>query len=166
MLGLGLVFLGLALIVLETHIVSGGLFGILAIVFILSGGKMITDAGQVLGFAVDWGLFLGISAALAIFLIIVGRLTHRALRSKDIAGNESMIGQTALVNEWSGRSGLVSIRGELWQATSDNTHNFKTNDSVVIKECDDLKLKVDPIKRHDEHVRDNRRNPTSHPEQC
>lgn len=146
MLGLGLVLLGLILIVLETHIVSGGLFGILAIVFILSGGKIITDAGQVLGFAVDWGLFLGISAALALFLILVGRLTHRAMKSKDTAGTESMIGQTAVINEWSGRSGLVLIRGELWQATSDHTHNFKSQDSVLIKECDDLKLKVEPVK--------------------
>lgn len=148
MLGLGLVILGLVLIVLETHVVSGGLFGVLAIIFILSGGKIITDEGQVLGFAMDWGLFLGISAALVIILIIVGRLTHRALKSKDkdIAGNESMIGQTASVNEWSGRSGLVLIRGELWQATSDHTHNFKPNDSVVIKDYDDLKLKVEPVK--------------------
>lgn len=142
-----LLLLGFVLVIVETHVAAGGLFGLLAIVFILSGGKIVVDEGQILGWSVDWGLFLGIALGISIFLFIVGKLTHRALKTKDISGTESMIGQQATINEWYGRQGLVTINGELWKAVTDYSENFQVNDIVIIKECDDLKLKLTPSKK-------------------
>ncbi len=58
-----------------------------------------------------------LALAIAGLAVAMARAASRALRLPAKAGNESLAGGTATVVEWTGRTGLIHYRGELWRAT-------------------------------------------------
>lgn len=142
MTGLILVLLAFVLIIIETHVPSFGIFGIMALISLLAGGKMLVDQGEVFGIPVDWEIFLGIAVGMAVFLVIATKVAAGAFLANDTAGTEGMIDKDAVIEDWSDKLGRVMIQGELWQAFSERSHDFQKGDKVIVSEVHELKLKV------------------------
>mgnify|MGYP001768238079 CR=1 FL=1 len=142
MTGLILVLAAFVLIIIETHVPSFGIFGVLALISLLSGGKMLVDQGQIFGIPMDWEIFIAIATAMTILLVVMTRIAMKSFKSPDTAGPEAMGGKDAVIEDWSDKSGRVMIQGELWQAFSERTHEFKKGDIVTVSETCELKLKI------------------------
>lgn len=146
MTGLALVLLAFVFIVIETHVPSFGLFGLLAIISLLAGGNILVEQGEVFGYPVDWSLFIGVAIALSIVTVIFARVALKSFKAPNTSGVEAMIGKEAVVEDWDGKSGRVTIQGELWQAESTTHHHFKQGDKVRVASTNDLKLQIEAEK--------------------
>ncbi|MBI3911326.1 MAG: hypothetical protein HY320_10395 [Armatimonadetes bacterium] len=81
-------------------------------------------------------------AAVIAATIATSIAVNRALRAPIRTGNERIVGETATVVEWEGRTGLVRHRGELWRATSASL--FRPRESVHIEQIEGTLLRVRP----------------------
>ncbi len=65
-------------------------------------------------------------------------------RSKrGVGGAEALLGQVAEVRQWEKGRGLVFIKGELWEASSEAS--LAVGEKAVVKSVDGLVLKVRPM---------------------
>lgn len=142
MLGLFLVLLAFALIIVETHIPSMGIFGVLALASLVAGGKILVDQGSLFGMQMDWQVFAGIGLAMIVYLVIVVRVGARAFVKNDTTGIEGMVGENAVIEDWTGTAGRVTIQGELWQAESLHPHDLTKGDVVTVSAVHGLKLRI------------------------
>ncbi|MCB1557914.1 MAG: hypothetical protein KDJ50_03200 [Alphaproteobacteria bacterium] len=145
MAGLLLVLLAFALIIVETHVPSFGIFGVMALVALFAGGNILVDQGELFGIPMSWNIFIGIGIAMIIIMIYVGQIATKGLKSKDTTGTEGMLGAKATIEDWSGKSGRVMVQGELWQATSEKELNLTKGDTVTISGTEELKLMIEPL---------------------
>lgn len=146
MTGLALVLLAFVFIIIETHVPSFGLFGLLAIASLLAGGNILVEQGEVFGYPVDWSLFISVAIAFSIVTVIFARVALNSFKAPNTSGVEAMIGKEATVEDWDGKSGRVTIQGELWQAESETNHHFKRGDKVRVTGTNDLKLQIEAEK--------------------
>lgn len=82
MTGLILVLAAFVLIIIETHVPSFGIFGIMALVSLLAGGKILVDQGQVFGIPVDWEIFIAIATAMTILLVVMTKIAMKSLKPR------------------------------------------------------------------------------------
>ena len=79
-------------------------------------------------------------AAITVFLV---SLAVRSFRYKVTTGAEGMIGKVVEVRRWSGREGVVSVSGELWQARSRTP--LAAGDEATVVAVSNLTLQVEPV---------------------
>jgi len=117
--GLLLILFGIALLVLELKVPSFGALGIGGTISLLVGSIMMTRG--VPGVRVGLEVLLPAVLALAVGVLLLGRLALAAQRQPPATGVDALIGQQAQVRSTivPGKSGLVAVHGELWQAKSD-----------------------------------------------
>ncbi|HPQ50473.1 MAG: hypothetical protein KDJ26_05065 [Alphaproteobacteria bacterium] len=142
MTGLILVLLAFGLIIVETHVPSFGIFGIMAIISLFAGGNILVEQGELFGIPMNWEIFLGIAAAMVVILLVLIKVAAQAFKKTDTAGIEGMIDQDAVIEDWDNKQGRVTVQGELWQAVSERSHDFQKGDKVTIGSVHDLKLKI------------------------
>ncbi|WP_147819540.1 NfeD family protein [Salidesulfovibrio onnuriiensis] len=113
--GILLILFGLVLFGLEIKIVSYGLLSV--------GGVSCLFFGTVILFRDEFGyLPIPLSAIfgpLIFFTVVVGFVVYlvaKAQRKKQASGMVSMIGLTGRVRHWSGKTGTILVRGEIWAA--------------------------------------------------
>lgn len=141
--GVALILLGLVLFWLEVKITSYGMLSVAAMAALFTGSVILFEPGQGLpGLPLTTVIVtvLGLSAGLAglVFLVV------RAQRSRHALGLEAMLGLTGEVREWSGQSGVILVRGELWQARSDGTPDLAPGTPVRVTDLDGLTLIIGP----------------------
>jgi len=119
----------LALAAISTSLEEAAIWAIWR--FLLPGAGIHLPAGALVGIMVAWGAF---STWLFIF-------TTRALQKQPEVGLPSMIGAPGRVASRLSPSGLVRIRGELWNATSADG-DIEAGESVVVVGEQGLKLDV------------------------
>ena len=147
--GLGLMFLGVALIVGELFMPSFGILGIGGIVSFVLGSILLFDreSGNI---AVSMPLIIAVSVLSSGFFLIVIRSLYASRRRPVVTGAEELIGATGrIAADFSGR-GTIYIHGEQWNAQSDTP--MRGGDSARVIGRDGLILQVEPAAR------------TSHPE--
>jgi membrane-bound serine protease (ClpP class) len=83
---------------------------------------------------------VAVSAALAIIASFQGYLGFRARKNKRLAGIEELIGKIGVSRTVIGKRGTVFVRGEYWQASSDNP--IPAGVDVRIERVDGLLLYV------------------------
>jgi membrane-bound serine protease (ClpP class) len=76
----------------------------------------------------------------ALFFLFAVGLGIRAQRSKVTTGHEGLVGQIAVARSDVGGTGTVFVRGELWNAESDET--IAVGETVEVVAVDGLRLKV------------------------
>ena len=147
--GLGLMFLGVALIVGELFMPSFGILGIGGIVSFVLGSILLFDreSGNI---AVSMPLIIAVSVLSSGFFLIVIRSLYASRRRPVVTGAEELIGATGqIAADFSGK-GTIYIHGEQWNAQSDTP--MRGGDSARVIGRDGLILQVEPAAR------------TSHPE--
>jgi membrane-bound serine protease (ClpP class) len=139
--GLLLLAFGLAFIIGEAFITSGGVLGIGGVVAFVVGSIILFDDPNL---GVSLPLVGGVALIAAGFLFwFVGKLV--ALRRKKvITGRENMVGLEAIAMDdiAPGKQGRVKVEGESWLATSDRA--IKSGQKVIVNAVNHLLLKVSP----------------------
>jgi membrane-bound serine protease (ClpP class) len=137
-----LIVLGLVLLGAELTVPSFGVLGIGGIVALLAGSLLITR--EVPGVTVSYGVIVPVVAAIAAITIGLGRLAVAAQRQPSVAGAAALIGMQGIALTPIGptTAGQISIRGEIWRATSHDA--VPPSQSAVVTAVEGLTLHVRP----------------------
>ena len=139
--GLGLMFLGLALMVGELFMPSFGILGIGGVVSLVIGSILLFDreSGNI---AVSMPLIIAVSVLSAGFFLIVIRSLYTARRRPVVTGAEELIGATGRIAADFSGTGTIYIHGEQWNAQSETP--MRGGDSARVIGRDGLILYVEP----------------------
>lgn len=138
--GLGLIFLGIALMVLDIFVPTFGILTIGGLVSFVLGSVMLFETEA---FAVSYGLIAGVSAATVTFMLIVGYLILGSFNKPVAIGGDSLVGRTGTVKETLDPDGMVYVWGEYWKARSKGDAVIETGDKIEVVEKRDRELLVD-----------------------
>lgn len=146
--GLVLIGLGAALVIAEIFVISGGILAAGGAVSLVLGLLWVVDPEATdLQLSPLFALTLGFTFLSGAMLIAVAtsrikKLSAETLQRVGGGGPAGLAGYSAKVMHVNddGRSGQVSIRGEVWEFFSND--QLKQNDSVIIKNVNGLKLEV------------------------
>lgn len=141
--GAALVLLGVALLVAEAFVASGGLLALGGLAAFTIGALMLVDTDAP-AFRLDWRLVAGASVVLGgtTFLLVTYGLAAQG--RKVTTGEEGLIGLTGAVLDWSGSEGHVHVDGERWKAKS--AEALKAGDAIKVIRVDGLTLVVKKCK--------------------
>ncbi len=140
--GVILLVLGIALLVAEAHLPTGGVVGFVGIVGVAISGLMLFDTGD--EFGVSPPLVIGVGAGLGLLLLLVARKVIAARRGAVHTGYEEMIGDTGDVRVALDPVGQVFIHGSLWRAEPVEAGPIPTGARVRVEAVDGLTLIVRP----------------------
>ncbi len=143
--GLMLILLAIGLFIAEAFITSHGILGVGGAVAMLFGSLMLIDTPEP-SLRISWAVIIPVVAASAILFIVTVTVAIRAQRSKVDTGKEGLIGLTGEARTDIGERGQVFVRGEYWNARSDEA--IKTGEKVSVVAVEGLKLKVKKASSH------------------
>jgi membrane-bound serine protease (ClpP class) len=142
--GVLLIVVAVTLFVLEAKYTSHGALlagGVVAMIF----GAIFLIRSPLTSGGVSLGVALAVTLPFAAITVFLMRLVLRSRKWKQKVGNEAMLGEkgTAVSGLAQGVEGMIRIRGEIWQATSDR--NVSVGEAVRVKKVEGLKLLVEPV---------------------
>lgn len=139
--GVLLLLLGIVLFVLEATVTSYGLLAIGGILSMLLGSLMLikTDAPFL---HISWAVIIPVIGLAAIATFAMVGMGMRAMRRRPVTGSEGMIGLVGMAKTALMPRGQVAVRGELWEAMSDEP--VEAGVMVVVTAIEGLKLHVKP----------------------
>lgn len=138
--GLALIVMGLAFLVAEVFLPSFGVLGIGGVVALIFGSIFLVDP-QVTGFSLPLSLILTVSLTLGAFVLGLGFLALRSLRTGKKDWEGALIGQQAVVVSLDGDSGgQVEVLGEIWRFEAQGS--VRVGDKVEILSRRGLTLEV------------------------
>jgi membrane-bound serine protease (ClpP class) len=140
--GLALILFGIILFIAEIKVVSHGLLAVGGVISLFLGSIMLFHS-PVEYMRVSLSVIIpAVMVSAAFFIFAVSKAINARLR-KPTTGMEGLIGEVGIVSTPISPEGKVSIHGEFWNATSDQT--IEKGEKVQVKEVDNLKLKVKKI---------------------
>jgi membrane-bound serine protease (ClpP class) len=140
--GLGLIFIGVALIVAEVFAPSFGALGIGGITAFVFGAIIMFDT-DVPGFGISVAFVLGVAVVFAALVIWLLGYLLKLRRRGAVSGQASIVGGVGTVLDDFVDSGKVWLEGEAWQARSDVP--VKKDQEVVVRTMEGLVLVVEPV---------------------
>lgn len=140
--GILLILFSLVLLVLEVFITSYGLLSIAALLSLFIGSTILFKEGT--GFVLPISSILTTVLLLAAFVGVVLYLVGKAQLRKPRQGDTVLIGSAATVRTWGGTQGKVFLRGEIWNAVTEEPTSLSLGDVVRITRVDGLTLTVEP----------------------
>lgn len=137
--GLGLIALGLALIVAEAFAPSFGILGVGGAAAFIIGSLLLfdTDAPE---FRVSLSTIIALTVVGGGLMLLVMTMAVRAHRRPVAAGEESIAGHAAHVEDWTGDHGTVLYQGEHWAAVG--PAGLQPGQTITITGRDGLTLQV------------------------
>ena len=137
--GLALLGIGLAFIISEMFVTSGGILGVGGVIAFTVGSIMLFDDEYI---AVSLPLIGGTALVAGGFMLWILRKFSTLRHRQVVSGEEYMIGRTGVViDSFSGR-GRVVIDGESWLAES--REPLSAGQNIRVDAIDKLVLKVEP----------------------
>jgi len=136
--GLLLMLLAFGLFIAEAFTPTFGLLtagGVISLVL----GSFILFSGS--PFSIDPKLIAAVVTVFTVIFVIVITAVVRAHRQRITTGREGLVGEAALARTSLDPRGTVMIKGERWNATSENG-TIGPGEEVVITKVEGLKLKV------------------------
>lgn len=141
-LGLGLIIVGLALMAAEAFAPSFGVLGIGGAAAFIIGSIVLMDT-ELPAYQIAFPIILALAVASAGLLVFILGMIVQSRRQRSVSGVDSLIGETAVVEQL-GRGGpLVRLQGELWHV--DSSSPLTVGDRVRVRGIRDLVLTVDKI---------------------
>lgn len=137
--GLLLIFLGVALMVMEVFIAGFGIAGIIGVISFTFGSIMLFDE-KTLGTSISLPLIIAISfISLGFFIFLLGFLI-KTRKQKSIIDFNNMVGLEVKVIDIKDKTYKVEYKGEIWNAKSDET--LALNEKAKIESVSGLTLKI------------------------
>ncbi len=140
--GMGLIFLGIALMVGEAFEPSFGMLGIGGIIAFVFGSIILMDTDAP-GFGINIAVIISFTVISVLILIFIISLALKARQRPVVSGMEELFGKEAIVLNDFDHEGLVSIHGENWRALSETA--LQKNQQVKVIDVNGITLKVAPI---------------------
>jgi membrane-bound serine protease (ClpP class) len=137
--GLMLIILGIALFIAEAFITSHGVLGVGGTIAMLLGSMMLIDS-PVPAMRISWAVIIPVVAASALLFIVTVTVAVRVHREKADTGMEGLLGLVGVAKTDIGDKGQVFVRGEFWNAWSEE--QITKGEKVTIVSVDGLRLKV------------------------
>ena len=137
--GLMLIILAIGLFIAEAFIASHGVLGVGGAVAMLFGSLMLIDSPEP-SLQISWAVILPVVAASSLLFIVTVTVAVRAHRGRVDTGKEGLIGMHAEAKTEIGEDGQVFLRGEYWNAQSDD--HIAKGEKVMVVAVDGLRLKV------------------------
>ncbi len=137
--GLLLIMLGVGLFIAEAFITSHGVLGIGGAIAMAIGSVMLIESASPY-LRISWSVIVPVVALSALLFIITVGLAVRVQREKADTGKEGMIGLEGTAKTDIHAEGQVFVRGEYWNAWSDEP--VRAGERVKIEAIEGLKLKV------------------------
>jgi membrane-bound serine protease (ClpP class) len=138
--GLALLGVGLAFIIAEMFVTSGGILGIGGVIAFTVGSIMLFDDEYI---AVSIPLIGGTALVSGGFMLWILKKFSTLRHRQVVSGAEYMIGRTGtVIKDFSGR-GRVEIDGESWLADSDQ--HLNAGQQIRVDAIDKLVVKVEPV---------------------
>ncbi|HEU4685204.1 MAG TPA: nodulation protein NfeD [Nitrospira sp.] len=140
--GVLLFLLGLAFFILEATVTSYGLLAMGGVVSMILGSVMLikTDAEF---FRISWSVILPVVALAAAFSLLIVGFGVKAMRRKPVTGREEMIGLIGTAKTPLAPSGQLAVRGELWEAFSEEP--VQPGEPAEVTRVEGLRLYVRPL---------------------
>lgn len=138
--GVLLIILALVLFVLEVKVTSYGMLTIGGIITMIMGSLMLFETpGPFL--KLSYYLIFPTVLVTALFFTVTFGLAFKAFRRKPVTGKEGLVDlEGKATTDITSDNGMVSVHGEIWSATSDET--ISKGDRVIVTAVSGLKLKV------------------------
>ncbi|MET0868570.1 MAG: NfeD family protein [Pseudorhodoplanes sp.] len=140
---LALLIAGIALMTAEAFTPGFGVLGLLGFAAFIGGGYFLFEAPA--GSAevrVSLPVILGAAFGSGALLFFVIGAALKARQRPTVTGSEEMLAARGIVIDWSGETGNIRIRGEVWAARGSGA--FKPGDGVKVASRDGLTLIVEP----------------------
>ena len=138
--GLALLGIGLAFIVSELFVTSGGILGLGGVIAFTAGSIMLFDDEYI---AVSIPMIGGTAVVAGGFMLWIMKKFATLRRRQVVSGAEYMIGHNGIVHEAFNGRGRVNIDGESWLA--DSRIQLSAGQLVRVTAIDKLVLKVEPV---------------------
>ncbi len=140
-----LVFLSVALFILEAFYASHGVLAAGGIVAMVLGAMMLIESPPIPELRVRWQLALSVAVPFAVITVLLLRLVLRSRQWSSAVGQESLLGARGEVRQEipEGRKGLVFVSGELWTATA--ARPLGMGERVRVVGVNGLVLQVEPV---------------------
>jgi membrane-bound serine protease (ClpP class) len=145
--GMLLFLLGIVFFVLEASVTSYGLLAIGGVISMLLGSVMLikTDAEFL---QISWSVILPVVTLAAAFALLIVGMGVKALRRRPVTGREEMVGLVGIVKTALTPHGQLAVRGELWEAVSEQP--LQAGDEAEVTGVDGLRLRVKPFSKKKE----------------
>ncbi len=141
--GLALILLGLALLVVDAHVVSHGTLTLSGLVALVVGGLLLFhDAPS--PYTTSAPLVVGVALALGGFWAFALTKAVQVRRRPVTTGVGQLVGVAGVVRP----GGLVFVNGELWRARSLESEPLRPGDRVQVEGVEGLELAVRPEPTH------------------
>jgi membrane-bound serine protease (ClpP class) len=141
--GVLLIFLGLALFILEAKFASHGVLLLGGIVSMLLGAMFLVRSPLTPG-GVSFGVALAAVLPFAFLSVFLMRLVLKSREWKITTGKEELLGEEGIVTiALAGGEGMIRVHGELWRASA--RENVQVGAKVRVLRVDGLKLDVEPL---------------------
>ena len=143
--GVLLLLLGIVLFVLEATVTSYGLLAIGGILSMLLGSLMLikTDAPFL---QISWAVIVPVIGLAALVTFAMVGMGLRAMRRRPVTGSEGMIGLVGMAKTALAPRGQMAVRGELWEAMSNEPVEAGAMVEVTAIEGLTLRVKSTPEK--------------------
>jgi membrane-bound serine protease (ClpP class) len=143
--GVLLLILGVVLFVLEATVTSYGLLAIGGVLSMLLGSLMLikTDAPFL---QISWGVIIPVVGLAALVSFAIVGMGLRAMRRPPVTGSEGMIGLVGVAKTGLSPRGQIAVRGELWEAMSEEPVEVGRKVEVTAVEGLTLHVKSTPEK--------------------
>ena len=140
--GLALILLGVGLLATEAVIHSFGVLGIGGVVAFVMGSILLLDR-EVPGFAIARPLIAAMGLVSGLFVLGIVTFALRSRLRPVVTGVELLLRETAEAVDDFSATGMVRVRGELWQAVTAGP--VTAGQKLQILKVDGLKLCVAPV---------------------
>ena len=137
--GVLLLLLVVVLFVLEATVTSYGLLAIGGVISMLLGSLMLikTDAPFL---QISWAVMIPVIGLTALLSFAMVGMGVRALRRRPLTGSEGMVGLVGIAKTALSPRGQIAIRGELWEAMSEEP--VEAGRMVEVTAIEGLRLRV------------------------
>lgn len=137
--GVLLILLGLILFIAEIKIVSHGMLTVGGVVAMIFGSLLLFESPEPY-FRVSWQVILVTIVAVSGFAVFAVTMAVRAHRQKPTTGREGLIGETGEAAGDLAPEGKVFVRGEYWDAWSDEP--VAAGEKVAVIAVEGMRVKV------------------------
>jgi len=143
--GVLLIILALVLFIAEIKIVSHGMLTVGGMLAMVLGSLMLYDSPDQY-FRVSWSVILATVILVTGFACIVVRKAVLAHKRKPSSGREGLLGERGTADSDIDPEGKVFVRGEYWDAWSEEA--IRKGEGVMVQELEGMRLKVTRIATH------------------
>jgi membrane-bound serine protease (ClpP class) len=140
--GLMLIILAIGLFIAEAFITSHGVLGVGGAIAMLFGSLMLIDSPEP-SLQISWAVILPVVAASSLLFIVTVTVAVRVHRGRVDTGKEGLIGLHAEAKTDIGENGQVFLRGEYWNARSDE--HIAKGEKVTVVAVEGLRLSVKKV---------------------